>query len=439
MIPRLHARVAVPRRRLSCLAVFAALILLPETVAAQATAPSGSAGISDLATRVQERFDVLPLRGGLALRPKERIGDVRSIEIAGGTIAIDGIPVTGAELRNKVGELAADVILRLSYLDPAEQRTFVETAAEPTGGATGSTQQAAPERRARRSTGDRVRIGGSVAVEAGELITGDAVAIGGSVDVEGEVRGDVVAIGGSVSLGPRASVRGDVVVIGGSLNRDPGASVGGHVKEFGWGMIATDRYVPPAWFGRWWQRGLGSSFALASTLTRLAVLCLFAMLVVLLGNGYLERVAARARADALKAGVIGFLSQLLFIPLLAITIVFLVVTIVGIPLLVFIPFLVIGFGLVALIGFAAVAQDVGRWIVRRFGWPEIGPFGGTLLGIVTILSPLLAARLIGLIGISFPITTSLVLLGGCVEYLAWTVGFGAVALVKFQKASGAGQ
>ena len=47
---------------------------------------------------VERRFEVLPLRDGVALRPKAP-SSVRSIEIAAGTIAVDGQPVTGGELR----------------------------------------------------------------------------------------------------------------------------------------------------------------------------------------------------------------------------------------------------------------------------------------------------------------------------------------------------
>ena len=67
---------------------------------------------------VERRFDVLPLRDGLALHPKVPIAGVRSIEVTGGTIAIDGQPTTGAELRTKLGA-EADQVLQLSYLSDA--------------------------------------------------------------------------------------------------------------------------------------------------------------------------------------------------------------------------------------------------------------------------------------------------------------------------------
>jgi hypothetical protein len=422
------------RHRSSRLVVLAAL-LCAGPVAAQPASQRDGPERSGFVDRIAQEFDVLPLRDGVALRPKSARG-IRSIEVSGGAIAVDGQPVTGAELRERVSVETADAILQLSYMSPADQRALFgdgSTVGTPAPGVVREPDHGADRRARRNARGDRVRIGGDVSVDAGEVVNGDTVAIGGSAQIEGEVQGDVVAIGGGVTLGPQAVVENDVVVIGGSLTRDPGARVRGAVKEVGWGMIVADRYLPPEWFGHWWRRGFGAAFALALTLTRLAVLCLFAALVVLLGAPYVDRVAAHARLEPLKAGVIGFLSQLLFVPLLIVTIVVLVATVIGIPLLVFVPFLVLAFGLAALLGFTAVAQEVGRWTTRRFGWTEIGPFGTTLLGIGTVLSPILLGRLLGLIGGLFPITSALVLVGLCVEYLAWTIGFGAVALTRFQK------
>jgi len=62
------------------------------------------------------------------------------------------------------------------------------------------------------------------------------------------------------------------------------------------------------------------------------------------------RISARAAAQPLKAGAIGLLAQLLFLPLLIVTIVLLVVTIIGIPLLVLIPFVLLGLVAVPLLG-----------------------------------------------------------------------------------------
>jgi hypothetical protein len=51
-----------------------------------------------------------------------------------------------------------------------------------------------------------------------------------------------------------------------------------------------------------------------------------------------------------------------------------------------------------------------------------------------VLSPVILGRLIGLTGgLLFPLTLALAVLGFLLEYVAWTVGFGAVALLRFDR------
>ena len=81
-------------------------------VAAQTSAPP------TLRQQVEQRFDVLTVQDGLVLRPKSPVRDVRWVEVTGGTITVNGAPVSGAELRDKLGD-DAGVVMQLSYLDPA--------------------------------------------------------------------------------------------------------------------------------------------------------------------------------------------------------------------------------------------------------------------------------------------------------------------------------
>ena len=54
-----------------------------------------------------------------------------------------------------------------------------------------------------------------------------------------------------------------------------------------------------------------------------------------------------------------------------------------------------------------------------------------------LLSPVLLSRLIGFGGVMvWPITGSLLLLGLLIEYVVWTVGLGAVALLRFDRQVG---
>lgn len=425
-------------------------ILVPLAVCF-ATVIAAAQDTAALRREIERRFDVLPLQDGIALRPKSSARRVRSIEITERAIAIDGMTVTGAELRERLGD-DADPIIRLSYLDPAAQKALFAPAraAEPPSRTIEPPATAVPpaERpeppappppsRNRRSS-ERVRFGGSITVDPDEIVTGDVAVIGGSGHIMGEVTGNVVVIGGVLELGPQAVVGGDVTVVGGRLRRNPSARVDGKVSEVGAGNLELERLPWRQWrrwplgFG-WWNSVWGAFFALMSTVIRLAVLCLLVCLVLLFGREYVERVSARAAAEPVKAGIVGVLAQLLFLPLLIVTIVVLVVTIIGIPLLALIPFAVLAFFLCFLVGFAAVSYEVGRFVTARFGWPSDNVYRTAIVGILAVISPVLLARLVGLAGgILFPITIILLMLGFLVEYFAWTVGLGAVALQRFHK------
>src|SRR5438105_2935782 len=132
--------------------------------------------------------------------------------------------------------------------------------------------------------------------------------------------------------------------------------------------------------------GLGSLFALISTVARLAILCILASVVLLFGRGYVEQVSVRAASEPVKAGAVGFLIQLLFVPVLIATIVLMVVTIIGIPLLVLVPFALLAFALLFLVGFTAVACDVGRLAVSRIGREEQNPYLIAAIGIIVVVS-----------------------------------------------------
>jgi hypothetical protein len=410
---------------------------------------------------VERRFDVLPLRDGLALHPKTPIAGVRSVEIAGGAIAIDGQSATGAELRSRLGA-AADAVIELSYLtDDARQRLFSDQPAPPAAPPALPAPVPAPvtpeftapplperpfvplpriARRMRdrdrdRGNGDRVRIGGGVTVDEGEVVDGNVVAVGGSAQVNGTVKGDVVAVGGGVTLGPHASVERNVTVVGGRLTRDAAAIVGGKASEIGLGSIDFGKWT---WqrnpVGFWWGSMLGSAFAFVGTLARVGMLCLCAALVVLLGRESMDRAGSVAATESLKAGAVGVLAQILFLPLLAVTIIVLVMTIIGIPLLLVLPLVLLALAIVGLVGFSAVASRVGGLVAHRFGWTTTDPYTLTIVGVILLMLPIILSRLAALGGaVMFPMTMVFGIAGGVIEYLAWTIGFGAMAIARVRR------
>jgi hypothetical protein len=419
------------------------------SVWAAPSAQAPPAGNAALRQQIERRFEVLLLMDRVVLQPRSAGGAVKVVELAGtGAIAIDGAPATGAEVRDKLGA-DADAVIQLSYLDMAQRRVlFGAPVAEappslpsPPAAPQPSTAPVQPaplppiepaeRRRTRR--GDQVRFGSSVRVNEDEVVIGNVVAIGGSARIDGEVRGEVVSVGGSVELGPRSLVTEDIAVIGGTLERAEGARTQGEIHEVGIGEMD---------FGDWrwgdWRprpmRGFTRTVALMSTLGRVAILCVLGALVMLLGRDYVERTSFRAAAEPLKAGAIGFLAQLLFLPVLIIAIIILVVTIVGIPLLLLIPFAFLALAVIALLGFTSVAYRVGQFVSERFSWGVSGPYATTVVGILVVVSPLLLARMLSLIGGPIVgLAFGLSVIAFIVEYVAWTIGFGAVALARLER------
>ena len=84
---------------------------------AWAQAPA-DAELEALRRQVLGRFEVMPLREGIALVGRDRS---RRVEIVDGLVLDAGTPLSGAELRERLGADAGPV-LRLSYLDNAALR-----------------------------------------------------------------------------------------------------------------------------------------------------------------------------------------------------------------------------------------------------------------------------------------------------------------------------
>ena len=395
-----------------------------------------------LKTRVERRFRVLPVREGVVLTPRREVRGVRSIEIRDGVIAVDGAPTTGAQLRERLGE-DANLVLQVSYLSAGALEAWDgprapregPTQPEPTP-ATPAVAEAPPgtptppadEIHWRKSSA-KVHIGSSIVVAEEEYVTDPVVAVGGSVTVLGRVDDDVVAVGGSVRLGPKARVRGDVTAVGGRVEQEKGAQIGGTVNEIRIGPqfdLRPWQFFEGHWFDGW--SAVGDSFRLVGTLMRISLVVLLAMIVALIASGPVERIGDRAGREPWLSGFTGLMAQLLFIPVLVLTVVILAVSIIGIPLLVLVPFGIIAFLLAVLVGFAGVAQRIGRWAVG----PDRPLFVALAVGVVLVSAVALLTRLLTMLPLPlWPVTWVVGLTGFLIEYVAWTVGLGAALLTRF--------
>lgn len=470
---RLGAPARLPHRggRVAALAALVLATALAPAFAQQGPVPSGRFEPQRLRRVIEERYRVVPLRDGVALVPRRESRQVQSVELSGDTVAINGVPVTGAELRDRLGS-DSEAILALSYLDPDSRRALFNVrtpAAAPEAGANRIPRQpAAPgepsnppvtEREAppqvqppsvpsetrrdetTRYSDTKVHIGGGVQVGEGETVDGPVVAIGGSVVVNGEVREDVVAVGGGVRLGPKARVSGDVTAVGGSVQKDPQAEVDGKINEIGLRM-------PHVHFGRGFWLPATGIFAGAfrpwvevmATLFRMVLFGLLAFLVFLIARSPVERIERAAAVEPWKAGLVGIFAQLLFVPVFVLTIIILAISIVGIPLLLFVPPLaILAFIAALIVGFTGVAYRVGRTAQERFGWAQQPPSLLLLVGLLGIWVITIGGRMMSLVGgPAWAVATALLIVGFLVEYVAWTVGLGAAVMTRFGTRSAGG-
>jgi hypothetical protein len=404
-----------------------------------------------LRARIEQRYDVVPLSGGVALTPKSARGDLRLIEISD-SIAINGVAVSGRELRERVGA-DADTILRLSYLGGNDLRKLFARATpqvEPDPGKEPPPTRELPVERAtptpppppeplrhpsRRSSGDRVRVFGDVVVSEGEEVTGEVVAVLGSVRIDGEVSRDVVAVLGTVELGPHAVVRGDVVTVGGRLRRAPGAQVNGSVTEVSAGGLGGNVHVPWMWgWSPFYFGEFGPVARLVGTTFRVVLLALVACIALVVARRAVEGSAQRVADEPLRATLVGLVAWVLVVPVFTLAVVVLSISIIGIPLLLLMPFAVLLLLLMAIVGFSGTATAVGQWARRRFGIGSTSGVADVCLGILIILLPLLLARVVALGGWALsPIVFLLVATSLCVEFLAWSSGFGAVLTNAFSR------
>jgi len=243
-----------------------------------------------------------------------------------------------------------------------------------------------------------VRFGSDVFVDENMTVE-KVVAIGGSITVNGTVKDEVVAIGGNISLGPKAKVGSEVVAIGGAIQKEKGAQVGDDEVELNIpglssliGFSTTTNWV-----------GWALAFKIITFIGFLA----FACLVVAVIPRPFDLISATVQQDTLKVILWGTLGLIVLIPLA----IFLVITVIGLPLVV-LEFIFAGGAF--LVGYIAVAQLIGNKMAGFMKRPSLNVLWVTLLG-------LLALWLIGWVPF----------LGLLVKAAVTVLGFGGVLATLF--------
>jgi len=267
---------------------------------------------------------------------------------------------------------------------------------------------------------DVVQFGDDIFIEAGEMVEGDVVAILGSIVIDGMVDGDVVSVGGGITVGPEGEIDGDAVSVGGQVTKEPGGIIRGETVSVGSGTG-----YPLGLHG-----GPCFSSGIFSRSGRLFLLVMWTVILVILGLAVTavarrpaERVRDLSRKEAFKMGLIGLLVQVLLLPAMAL----LFVTVIGIPVAIFVVPLVLAFAL--LLGYVGVSHAIGERIGNGHGR---SPYWSVTIGLLILQALWVAGLLIGLPGGGLGLVgTTIKVIGYAVIYVASTVGLGAVIMSKF--------
>lgn len=277
-----------------------------------------------------------------------------------------------------------------------------------------------------RITGTRIAIGQDVRIERDEEVTDAVIVVGGSLIVDGRVRDGIVVAGGDIHLSSTADVRGDVVVAGGRITRDPGARQIGSVSyiSFGEWWRNTWNWLPAIRFGE-----LGRWLSLAGTVVRVSVLGLLMMMILAVARAPVARVGRAALSEPLRAFFVGLAAEIFFIPFLIAMSIGLVITIIGIPFVaVLVPIAIVLAVFALLLGFTALACRLGEWLEDRLGWQPGNAFIATAIGFVILVGPTVLARVVDFTTAAWPLSFALIAVAVGVEFVAWTVGFGAAII-----------
>ncbi len=200
----------------------------------------------------------------------------------------------------------------------------------------------------------QVAMGGKT-VPAGTEVPGPVAVAGGPLHVFGTVNGDAIAVGSDVIVHPGGRVTGNAVSALGAVTL-LGGSVNGEIRQLGGALGAIPKPVAEAD-----TPARSTRHALALSSSWLIILVLMAIGVLLFAGDYLDGVVDSLEGRFGRSFWAGVATQFALAPVLALLIVALAVTILGILL---IPFAIVAFvlavaGLITL-GFLAIARITGE-------------------------------------------------------------------------------
>ena len=264
---------------------------------------------------------------------------------------------------------------------------------------------------------------GARTIEAGAVVNGTVLARG-PIIVAGHVNGTVVSLGGDVSVPRGGVVTGDALSVGGRVIAD--GTIMGEMRSMS-ALPTVLTAAAPALAARTpFQRTMDSARMVAATF---GVLLIVAIGVLLFAGRNLDEVVSTLELRFARAFWIGLLGQVLLLPALAVLVVALALTVIGLLL---IPFAIVAYciaaaGLVTL-GFLAVARLVGGSMTRD---GEATPRSRALTGLAIGVAVFFVVWMIAALLSWSPLTATIVRAAAvAMTWAAITLGFGAALLSR---------
>jgi len=317
----------------------------------------------------------------------------------------------------------------------------------------------------------RIHVDQTVTIPMGETVAGSLLLVESDLDLDGRIAGDVVLIGGSLDLGPDAVVEGNVRWSRADVGGNQGAVLGsiqevpGLTPPAGFESTARALSDPVVIEERIRERvtaEVRESVAVAearresnrrgsSALSRIGdgiggILQTGVSFGILLAAGLgvlyffprrLEVIARTARETSFRSAMVGLAGIVLAVPTFVVGIVLLAISIIGIPvILLWAPAFPIALAGAMIVGYLAVARNLGGWI---FGSEDrsLAGFSGTSaaanigVGLAALLGFFAVAHVFEMGGPWFSIFNILLhVVGFIFSALAICIGLGAVILSK---------
>jgi hypothetical protein len=221
--------------------------------------------------------------------------------------------------------------------------------------------------------GDLVVFGGVATIETSATVNGNIALMGGTLETQGKINGDVVALGGLVELSNTAFVTGDVIVIGAHLEQAENSTIGGDIVSTASAPMMMK--FPGGFEVPRIDFGFSPIVDMVWFFFRVFIWAAIAVLLAMFLPNHTERIGRTAIRQPFLAGSLGLLTLLVGsfgLLLLAITLIFLPVSILG----------ALSLALAWVWGILAIGLEIGKrlGLLIKQEWPTAVSAGvGTFL------------------------------------------------------------